>query len=44
MYVSLDVYTWMQVRKNCGKPDFTTVATIYHVPSKKQTKKEFEDS
>lgn len=25
MYVNLGVYTWIQVRRNCGRPDLTRV-------------------
>lgn len=45
MYVSLDVYTWMQVRKNCGKPDFTRVGNyVLATSSERRDFEKFRDS
>ena len=40
MYVNLDVYTWMQVRKNCGRPDLTRVGN--YVLAASSDRRDFE--
>ena len=45
MYISLDVYTWMQVRKNCGRPDFTRVGNyILATSADRRDFEKFRDS
>lgn len=45
MYVNLGVYTWIQVRRNCGKPDLTRVGDyVLPTSSDRRDFEKFRDS